>query len=123
MSIERELLKEIFKYLWNTGASGGLVSRIESELAKPNPEPACFADKSDIEKVTKKIGSGGFISQSTHLTNTSVNGKIPLYTSPPARKPMSDDEINSIKFYSIHSDFDAALRRFARAIEKAHGIK
>ena len=50
---------------------------------------------------------------------------IPLYTTPPQRKPLTDEEIVAIndKHYIIdYRDFDADIA-IARAIEAAHGIK
>lgn len=97
---------------------------IEAELEKPEHDPVCFANKKDLSTVAEKIGSGGFIAQSTHLTNTGVNGNIPLYTNPPAQQaPMSVDEIIEIgrQTRSVeNNDFLPVL--FARSIEKAHGI-
>jgi hypothetical protein len=46
---------------------------------------------------------------------------IPLYTTPPPRKPLTDEEIASI--YMNHTDRPMhAQWDFARAIEAAHGI-
>ena len=46
----------------------------------------------------------------------------PLYTAPSQRKPLSEDEIDAIPCTDGDgSDWDA-LVRFARAIERAHGI-
>lgn len=50
---------------------------------------------------------------------------IPLYTSPPQRKPLTDEQIDEIYF---KSSLEVANRcddiyDFARAIEAAHGIK
>jgi hypothetical protein len=46
----------------------------------------------------------------------------PLYAAPPQRKPLTDEElIGKAKARGIH-DADAAVC-FARAIEKAHGIR
>jgi hypothetical protein len=45
---------------------------------------------------------------------------IPLYTTPPQRKPLTDEEITEI--FSTTKGFDFYLN-FARAIEAAHGIK
>lgn len=44
---------------------------------------------------------------------------FPLYTSPPASKPLTDDEI-----YDMYNEprSDAEMIAFARAIEAAHGI-
>ena len=52
----------------------------------------------------------------------------PLYTSPPQRKPLTDEEINDVVSRLTVSNkgviyFSANLRDFARAIEAAHGIK
>jgi hypothetical protein len=44
---------------------------------------------------------------------------IPLYTAPPQRKPLTDEEI-----FEIHKQVDSMqYLTFARAIEAAHGIK
>jgi hypothetical protein len=48
------------------------------------------------------------------------NGK-PLYTYPPKRQPLSDDEITDL-WLNVDSKTKSLTRDFARAIEKAHGI-
>ena len=46
----------------------------------------------------------------------------PLYTTPPQRKPLSDEEIDHIaKNYALNNP--TTPLHFARAIEAAHGIK
>ena len=50
---------------------------------------------------------------------------VPVYTHPPQRKPLTDEQIVAIndKHYNIaYRDFDADIA-IARAIEAAHGIK
>ena len=47
--------------------------------------------------------------------------KIPLYTTPPQRKPLTEQEIGAI-LEDINA-FGTRLYTFARAIEAAHGIK
>jgi hypothetical protein len=47
--------------------------------------------------------------------------KIPVYTTPPQRKPLTDKEIGAI-LEDINA-FGTRLYTFARAIEAAHGIK
>ena len=52
-------------------------------------------------------------------------GAFRVYTHPPQRKPLTDDQIVAIndKHYNIaYRDFDADIA-IARAIEAAHGIK
>jgi hypothetical protein len=43
-----------------------------------------------------------------------------LYTSPPQRQPMTDEQIQTIAFEAVKDNWD--WLRFARAIEAAHGI-
>lgn len=50
-------------------------------------------------------------------------GRVPLYTTPPQRKPLDDWDIDAIRHH-IGVDIDSLwARKFARAIEAAHGIK
>jgi hypothetical protein len=50
------------------------------------------------------------------------NAKIgPLYTTPPQRKPLTDEEIGAI-LEGVNA-YGTRLYTFARAIEAAHGIK
>ena len=46
---------------------------------------------------------------------------IPLYTTPPHRKPLTDEEIE--RFYDEYVVEQQNIVAFARAIEAAHGIK
>lgn len=47
----------------------------------------------------------------------------PLYTAPPPRQPLTDEELNTVMPY-CHNEFDLnEFREFARDIEKLHGIK
>jgi len=45
-----------------------------------------------------------------------MDWKDPLYTTPPQRKPLTDEEINAL-------DYSGTRIEFVRAIEAAHGIK
>ena len=49
------------------------------------------------------------------------NFQKPLYTTPPQRKPLTDEEIKII--WRDIDGSDGMLIRFARAIEAGHGIK
>lgn len=60
------------------------------------------------------LGDGGSVTDK-HGT---VHHPIPLYTTPPARKPLSEEEIEDICWTEV----DQRMRSFARAIERAHGI-
>jgi hypothetical protein len=51
-------------------------------------------------------------------------GRQPLYTSPPAqRKPLTDEEIETVWRSVQANDFHDCVKPFARAIEAAHGIE
>ena len=87
------------------------------EWAQPQQEPV---DALDNPRPVGEITWGGCVSW---------NGSIPeygtdLYTSPPARKPLTDERLWKI----WNSQGDDAMEQqaainFARAIEAAHGIK
>ena len=49
----------------------------------------------------------------------------PLYTTPPQRKPLTDERIREIWKHWPHQVISGAIKAtsFARAIESAHGIK
>ena len=49
------------------------------------------------------------------------NGWWPLYTTPPQRKPLTDEEVR--KHLAIAKSHEQTWLMFARAIEAAHGIK
>lgn len=51
-------------------------------------------------------------------------GAFPVYTAPPQRKPLTDEEISDLWCKVSNTDFVTAdTHVFARAIEAAHGIK
>lgn len=47
--------------------------------------------------------------------------KTPLYSAPPQRKPLSDEELDRLWREPMSADWEH--REYARAIERAHGIK
>ena len=86
---------------------------IKEALAQPEQEPVAF-----INVEQRKLEWAKYM---TWDTPTVVNlPKIPLYTTPPQRKPLTDEEI-----YDMYNEprSDAEMIAFARAIEAAHGIK
>ena len=46
-----------------------------------------------------------------------------LYTTPPLRKPLTYEQLDSLWQTTDTGDFELDIREFARAIEVAHGIK
>ena len=110
MSVERELLKKILATGW---LNNELSCEVEELLTQPEPEPVAW--------MWKKHTAGGWLdavdldkpSATAHQINI-----YPLYTAPPKREPLSDDEIESI----WGQDSLGSTVEFVRAIEKAHGI-
>ena len=76
------------------------------EASRPKPEP---------------IGYGLVIKGVLHATKDEAGsvGFVPLYTAPPTREPLSDDDIWRI---CDESDKVSDVLDLARAIEQAHGI-
>ena len=99
------------------------VQRLRAALAEPEQEPEqepvayyfdiCYDGKGKREQ----FASIDFIAP----PGVTVISKQPLYTAPPQRKPLTDEEIKE-----LWVEYRAALPRylcFARAVEAAHGIK
>jgi hypothetical protein len=90
-----------------------LMADIESELEKPLPKPVTY-------QFQGTDGSWHDFINPDHYKNTVEDGRWPiraLYAEPPARKPLTDEQ--------IHDLWDIAngnLHKFTRAIEAAHGI-
>ena len=80
---------------------------IREALAQPEQEPvACVGTNGELMWLNK--------------SKVIYSKPIPLYTTPPQRKPLSNQKI--IEMYNEPRS-DAEMIEFARAIEAAHGIK
>ena len=80
-------------------------------LAEPEPEPVAYGYRD----------ARGNIRLLNHY-ETKMD-RIPLYTYPPQRKPMTDEEIAALVLeWWCQTTVTAKDRKFARAIERAHGI-
>ena len=89
---------------------------IESQLAQPDQEPVAWMDEDgDVLSASVVSGKG--------LRN------IPLYTTPPQSKPLTDEQIFEINnglatwMFPVETRVTDRELAFARAIEAAHGIK
>jgi len=65
-------------------------------------------------------GNSGLGNEDAYDALVDVLAVIPLYTHPPQRKPLTDDELYLM--YNLPQS-DAEMIEFARAVEAAHGIK
>ena len=90
---------------------------LDYEPAQTEQKPVVFWD-----------GESRFVSQKTKEWDKRTGGTlgfgcdIALYTTPPQRKPLSDEEIETYR-YMIDWTAHWSYINFARAIEAAHGIK
>jgi len=117
-----EVLKLALKTLEYAGPSWidarqPAITAIKEALAEPEQAPVVFWD-----------GESRFVSQKTKEWDKRTGGTlgfgcdIALYTTPPQRKPLSDEEIETYR-HMIDWTAHWSYINFARAIEAAHGIK
>ena len=99
MSKERELLKKIVDYMWE----GELVDEIKELLAQPEQteqEPEAWI------VVNRDTGYRIQVSLFPDLYNKDMFEVIPLYTAPPKREPLSNEqkrlEVIAIKQREAH---------------------
>lgn len=92
------------------------ITAIKEALAQPEQEPIGWASDIEFDSLTT------FCSHEEKGVLGTAGLKIPLYTTPPQRKPLTDDEILTVarNHYNPHQRAEIS---FARAIEAAHGIK
>ena len=92
------------------------IHELETQLAQPKQEPVGEAYLCD--ECLTPFNDAWECPSCGH--NMAV--KEPVYTTPPQRKPLTDEQIKhlAIDVYSPHQE---PLIVFARAIEAAHGIK
>ena len=95
------------------------ITAIKEALAQPEQEPVAWGMMNDDGKIYDCI---------CPEEHDRVEGEytVPLYTTPPQRKPLTDEEIDKLPWEPHEGNpmtFAEGLRYFARAIEAAHGIK
>ena len=89
------------------GDTNPVITAIKEALAQPEQEP--------VATVTSETGNPDVTMSWWHEPALPVGTK--LYTAPPKRQPLTDDEIEEIAARTLFPI------NFARAIEAAHGIK
>ena len=80
----------------------------------PSPRPVAYLDLSNNISYSMRELS---YEDAYHDTDTMV----PLYTAPPLPKPLTDRKIDELR-HIIDWTAEWSYRKFARAIERAHGI-
>ena len=95
--------------------------RVKEALAQPEQESLEYWNAVEgwvkIDEVRQHFDSVGCGT----IYKTSGEDRVPIYTTPPQRKPLTEQEIGAI-LEDINA-FGTRLYTFARAIEAAHGIK
>jgi len=93
------------------------ITAIKEALAQPEQEPVAW------------ITHGGKGWLRWHKSYDDNKGNVPLYTTPPKRKPLTDEllEKGRDQTFSINNPFcpcdSKTFRKVARWVEAAHGIK
>ena len=100
------------------------IAIIKEVLAQQEQEPLEYWNAVEgwvkIDEVRKHFGT---VSCGT-IYKTAGEGRVPLYTAPPQREPLTDEQIQ--KIWDVASGAIPNWSRhiaYARAIEAAHGIK
>ena len=88
----------------------------------PAAQPKQRSDSEHLEPVACVVPHGATMRLEWASVDAAHNAKIgPLYTTPPQRKPLTDEEIGAI-LEGVNA-YGTRLYTFARAIEATHGIK
>jgi hypothetical protein len=134
MSKERELLKRCFEYIYPSFESNLICDEIEELLAQPEhiadvgnmveQEPVAWmydwntkGDELYWNSYYDRVSSDEMA-----IKRSACDNIRPLYTSPPKRESLSDDEIRVIiNQLPTGVDLDTGIE-FCKIIEKAHGI-
>ena len=99
---------------WETGDAWlNAVQILREALAEPEPEPFGYFQYS--------------MQLDAWVQNKNERKGVAFYTHPPQRKPLTDEEIDKVTdaqwAQNNHKPIYAAHRAYARAIERAHGIR
>ena len=101
----------LFDYL------GSEITAIKEALAQPKKEPLEYWNAVEgwvkVDEVREHFDSVGCGT----IYKTAGEDRVPLYTTPPQRQPLTDEQIEDIAAKTMFPI------NFARAIEAAHGIK
>ena len=109
--------------------SCGEIDDVQQPAAQPVQEPVAWGWRYDScgHAVVNRLVATETSEPTLFLKNVFARGPFPLYAAPAAqpeqRKPLDDWDIDAIR-HNIGVDIDSLwARKFARAIEAAHGIK
>ena len=112
------------RWEWHQGPTAALMADLRAALAEPVQEPVAW--RWGYRSVTTgEMDWRGYveIAADPNLRSPAIIME-PLYAAPPQRKPLTDDEIEKllIEHAGMTVVFSEVDLRFARAVERAHGI-
>ena len=121
---EREALKLALEALKRATNYDPVIARaitaIKEALAQPEQKPVAWVSSEEL-LVMRGNALGGAKDWRINVGLVKQDGDVGLYTTPPQRKPLTDEEIGAI-LEGVNA-YGTRLYTFARAIEAAHGIK
>jgi hypothetical protein len=103
------------------------ITAINEALAQPEQEPVAWMFQHDETGRMNYVSNDGIHNPIMFLEmNPRYALVCPLYTAPPQRKPLTDEQVGEIYYGITHQRATISgswIKTFARAIEAAHGIK
>ena len=123
---DRELMQQALEALEAAEVTGncfyGVTELLRTRLAQPEQEPVAWVNQANLNSAAIQRNRGGQGDTHTWSETPTWDYSVPLYTTPPQRKPLTDEEIEEV-FFDMGQFAKIDLKAFARAIEAAHGIK
>jgi hypothetical protein len=96
-------------------AANPAITALKAALEQPEQEPVAWIQSNHLQ-----LAQRGPFSCRVEPTQRHPDF-VPLYTHPPRRKPLSNEELDRLWREPMSADWEH--REFARAVEAAHGIK
>jgi len=129
---EREVLKLAMDFIERTAnfvpisfdnEGMGICATIKEALSSPNGEAQ--PEQEPVAWITEKISgpTKGYMTVTFNKDTGWKNARsIPLYESPPQRKPLTDEEIRKAKHHMVDGAYQYSFMQGVRYAEAAHGI-
>ena len=92
-----------------------IIKSLREALAQPEPEPE------PVAWMIYTLDGASVCVTDSPSDFTSEYRALPLYTSPPQRKPLTDEEIDQLSRTMVKGG--KSVNWLCRAIERAHGIR
>ena len=122
---QEQLMSDQINYGMSVTQGGKRIDPM-SIYKEPEQEPVAWVSSEEL-LVMRGNALGGAKDWRINVGLVKQDGDVGLYTTPPQRKPLTDEEIrDALEAEFLHSDEKRNWHddvRVARAIEAAHGIK